>query len=90
MKHYYLKDLTNPNLWKISEFDCALTIIKIFLFIIFKYFYFFFSCFALIEGHNENKAICLFCVMLTIPDVQLGREEGGSGWGGRELSNTVF
>ena len=34
MKHYYLNDLSNPNLWNVGRFDYALAIIKnIFLFV---------------------------------------------------------
>ena len=34
MKHYYLKDLSNPNLWNVGRFDYALAIKKnIFLFV---------------------------------------------------------
>ena len=53
MKHYYLNDLSNPNLWNVGRFDYALAIIKnIFLFMkqIFLHPFFSFSCFTLIEG----------------------------------------
>ena len=34
MKHYYLNDLSNPNLWNVGRFDYALAIIKnIFIFV---------------------------------------------------------
>ena len=52
MKHYYLNDFSNPNLWNIGWFDYALAIIKnIFLFIkqIFLHLFFLF-CSTLIEG----------------------------------------
>ena len=67
MKHYYLNDLSNPNLWNVGRFDYALAIIKN-IFSLNKYLYiFFFSPASLwLKDHNENKAICLICVILTI------------------------
>ena len=51
MKHYYLNDLSNPNLWNVGRFDYALAIIKnIFLFVKQIFLHHFFSCFTLIEG----------------------------------------
>ena len=51
MKHYYLNDLSNPNLWNVGRFDYALAIIKnIFLFVKQIFLHLFFSCFTLIEG----------------------------------------
>ena len=67
MRHYYLNNLSNPNLWNVGRFDYTLAMIKnIFLFIIqiFEHPLFSLSCFTLIEG--ENKALCLFCVILAI------------------------
>ena len=52
MKHYYLNNLSGPNLWNGGRFDYALAIIKnIFLFIkqIFLHPFFSFPCFTLIE-----------------------------------------
>ena len=74
MKHYYLNDLSSPNLWNISGFDYVFTIIKnTFLFIkqIFLQLVLFFVLLFLpaslwLKDHNENKAICLFCVILVI------------------------
>ena len=39
MKHYYLDDLSNPNLWNVGRFDYPLAIIRIFFFLLNKYFY---------------------------------------------------
>ena len=68
MKHYYLNDLSNPNLWNVGRFDYALAIIKnIFLFV--KQIFLHLFCppaFFWLMDHNENKAIRLICVILTI------------------------
>ena len=70
MKHYYLNDLSNPNLWNVGRFDYALAIIKnIFLFvkqIFLQPFICLFPASLWLKDHNENKAICLFCVILAI------------------------
>ena len=53
MKHYYLHNLSNRNLWNIGESGYALAIEKnVFLFIkqIFLHLFSFFSCFTVIEG----------------------------------------
>ena len=53
MKHYYLNDLSNLNLWNVGRFDYAFAIIKnIFLFIkqIFLHPFFSFSFFTVIEA----------------------------------------
>ena len=69
MKHYYLNDLSNPNLWNVGRFDYALAIIKnIFLFIkqIFLNPFFLFPTSLWLKDHNESKVIHLFCVILAI------------------------
>ena len=70
MKHYYLNDLSNPNLWNVGGFYYVLAIIKnIFLFIeqIFLLFFFIFSPASLwLKYHNKNKATCLFFVSLIL------------------------
>ena len=67
MKHYYLNDLSNPNLWNVGRFDYALTIIKnIFLFVKQIFLHPFFSASFWLKDHNEYKAICVFCVILAI------------------------
>ena len=68
MKHYYLDNLSNPNLWNVGRFDYALPII-IFFFSLNKYFcilFFLFPASLWLKDHNENTAICLFCVILAI------------------------
>ena len=68
MKHYYLNDLSNPNLWNISGFGYALAIIKnVFIFIkkIFQHL-FIFPASLWLKDLNENKAARLFCVILSI------------------------
>ena len=66
MKHYYLNDLCNSNLWNVGRFDYASAIIKnIFLFIKQTFLHHFFL-FPASKGHNENKAIRLFCVILAV------------------------
>ena len=68
MKHYYLNDLSNPNLWNVGRFDYALAIIKnIFLFVKQIFLHLFFPASLWLKDHNENKAIRLFCVILAIP-----------------------
>ena len=67
MKHYYLNDLSNSNLRNIGGFNYALAIIKN-IFIFFKqiFLHLFFPASLWLKDHNENKAICLFCVVLPI------------------------
>ena len=70
MKHYYLNDLSNPNLWNVGRFDYALAIIKnIFLFVkqmFLQPFICLFPASLWLKDHSENKAICLFCIILAI------------------------
>ena len=67
MKHYYPNDLTNPNLWNVGRFDYALAILKAFFFLVKQIFlHLFFPASLSLKDHNENKAIRLFCVILSI------------------------
>ena len=67
MKHCYLNDLSNPNLWDLSRFDYDLAIIKnIFLFVKQIFLHHFFTASLWLKDRNENKAIRLFRVILAI------------------------
>ena len=64
--HYYLIDLSSPNLCSIGEFYYALPIIKIlFLFMTYSCIFFFLAS-LWFRDLNENKAIHLFCVILAM------------------------
>ena len=69
MKHYYLNDLYNPNLWSITGFDYVLAIIEYFSFHFhFFSFFLFFSCFTLTEGPQSTMKTRLFpCFVLSLP-----------------------
>ena len=65
VRHYYLNDLSNPNLSNVGGFDNTLAIIKnVFLFIKQIFLHLFFPAPLTLKDYNENKAIHLFCVIL--------------------------
>ena len=67
MKHYYVNDLSNPNLWNVVRFGYALAIIEnIVVFVKQISLHYFFPASLWLKDHNEIKAIRLFYVILAI------------------------
>ena len=66
MKHYYLNDLFNPNLWNVGRFDYASAVIKNILLFIKQTFLHHCFLFPASKDHKENNTVRLFCVISAV------------------------